>query len=646
MTQGPDRELPADAVRRAIRESHFLKSVAAARGDTGESRELRALTPDEIVILKAMHNGAEDWARIRVVKDFNPHKVVGSYFSGDIELGSFREKVHLDDGVSLGSGIYNSDLSNVRVGDNVFIGNVSLLANYVIGDGAVIQGCGRVVCTGRTLFGNGKKISLGLETPGRETAIFAEITCEVAAQICAHRRHDTIAAYDAAIGDYVALAASQVGIVGPGAVVQNTPRVVDTYIGPRAEIDSATAIENSTILSGPDEVTIVGTGSVVRDSIIQWGSRVETHALVEHSVCCEYSFVDSHGIVRASLIGPNSGVAAGECLHSLLGPFVGFHHQALLISAFWPDGKGNIGYGANIGSNHTGKAPDQEIWPGEGLFFGLGVNVRFPADFSNSPYSVIAAGVSTLPQRVEMPFSLLTIRSEMIDGISPAFNELLPGWVLSDNIFAIRRNERKYAVRNKARRSPCGFEVFRPDTVDLMIRARTMLRRVDEAPSRTAVDTAGRPVYTEKDVPGLGKNFMKETARLEGISAYTFYIRLYALKGLLFAVKFCLQQNVNPSKALEPGFINDPRYVHELAVMNMEFPGWTVRELLNELAASHDRLAADTLLSKEKDDFRGVRVIPDYAAVHTQARDDQFVRTTTTETEELKAEVALLLKRL
>src|SRR5438093_5611883 len=112
-------------------------------------------------------------------------------------------------------------------------------------------------------------------------------------------------------------------------------------------------------------------------------------------------------MVTASISGPNSGVAEGEVTASLLGPFVGFHHQALLIAALWPEGKGNVGYGANVGSNHTSKAPDQEFWPGEGTFFGLGVNIKFPADFSRAPYSIIASGVATLPQRVTFPFSLL-----------------------------------------------------------------------------------------------------------------------------------------------------------------------------------------------------------------------------------------------
>lgn len=59
--------------------------------------------------------------------------------------------------------------------------------------------------------------------------------------------------------------------------------------------------------------------------------------------------------VTHSILGPDSGVGSGECHHSLVGPFVGFHHQALLIAAIWPLGRGNVGYGANVGSNHTSR---------------------------------------------------------------------------------------------------------------------------------------------------------------------------------------------------------------------------------------------------------------------------------------------------
>ena len=72
----------------------------------------------------------------------------------------------------------------------------------------------------------------------------------------------------------------------------------------------------------------------------------------------------------SSVLGSFTTVAEGEVSSSLVGPFVGFSHQSLLVAAFWPAGRGNIGYGANVGSNHTGKRNDQELWAGEGVFYG------------------------------------------------------------------------------------------------------------------------------------------------------------------------------------------------------------------------------------------------------------------------------------
>jgi hypothetical protein len=646
---------PAEAVRRALQESEFLRGVLTARHLSPQSRGLRQLTPAEITTLEGQHNAAEEWSRVWVAKDFNPHKVVGCYFSGDIYLGNFREKVSLEQGVKIGSGVYNSDLCNVSVGDNALVSNNDMIANYRIGSHAVVQGCGSVCCTDDTTFGNGLKASLGLETPGRETAFFAELTVEVAAQIASFRKDKTkLQEYDQAIAEYLQQATSRFGVIEAHAMVKNTPKVLNTYVGHHSVIDAASWVENVTIVSSQDESVRIASGAVVRDSILQWGARIESHAIIERSICCEHSFVDNHGKLKHSLLGPNSGLSSGECAYSLVGPFVGFHHQSLLIAAFWPQGKGNIGYGANVGSNHTSKAADQEIWPGEGAFFGLGVSVKYPADYSKAPYSIIATGVSTLPQRVEMPFSLINGRAESIEGISPAYNEILPGWVLSDNIYTVRRNERKYAIRDKASRSRTGFEVFRPDIVDLMVNARKSLQKLESnlTPAKAALqragvlDSASRPVFTDKDIPAIGKNFMKETARLEGIEAYTFYIRMYALKGLYFGVRFCLQHEREANRVLEHNYINDSRYEHELALLHSEFPNKNVRELLNELVAAHEKMCADTLLSKEKDNFRGVRIIPDYAEIHVPASDDPFVKATIQETEELKRDIQEILKKI
>jgi hypothetical protein len=525
-----------------------------------------------------------------------------------------------------------------------------MIANYHIGDYAIVQGCGNLLCTGSTSFGNDQRASLGIESPLRMTAFFAEIDVETAAHV-AGRRDDLElqASYEQAVCDYRRQATSSVGIIEAFASVKHTAKLVNVFVGAHAVIDSATWLENCTILSNAKEVTCVASGAIIKNSIIQWGSRIESHALVEQSICCEHSYVDSHGKVSSSLIGPNSGISSGECLFSLLGPFIGFHHQSLLIATYWPSGKGTVGYGANIGSNHTSKAPDQEIWPGEGMFFGLGCSIKFPADFSQAPYSIVASGVTTLPQQMKMPFSLINERAESIEGVSPAYNEILPGWVLSDNIYTVRRNERKFAIRDRAIRNHCGFEVFRPEIVDTMVYARKALRKIAGTKNTRILRKNDRPIYTDKDIPCLGKNFLKETARLEGIEAYTFYIRLYALKGLYFAIRFCLQHPNHKEtlpRVLEPHFIDDPRYEHELKLLLEEFPGIKVSSMLEELVVAHEKMYADTVLSKEKDNFRGIRIIPDYANVHMPATDDPFVLDTKKETDEIKQHVKEILPQL
>ena len=133
---------------------------------------------------------------------------------------------------------------------------------------------------------------------------------------------------------------------------------MNVLIGECAVIDAA-HVSDSTVLSSAAEASGVLGGAHVSGALVQEGCTIDSLGVVERAVMCEHTHVEKHGKLLRSLLGPNSGVSEGEVSSSLVGPFVGFHHQALLISALWPEGKGNVGYGANVGSNHTSKAPDQ-----------------------------------------------------------------------------------------------------------------------------------------------------------------------------------------------------------------------------------------------------------------------------------------------
>ncbi len=624
--------------------SSFAASIARLKGAKGKSRlfgdRVRALTEDEIERLKAGGNRCSDWSRILVTEEFTPENIAGTTFIGDCVVGALKgDGVSAEEGVSLPSGIYDSTVVNCEIGDGCLVSKVSLISNYILKENSVVFDTGALSASTECKFGNGREIAIGIETGGREVLSYAEITIPVATAV-ATRRGDKgfLEAYADFVKSYIEKCSAPFGVVEPGSVIRHTPRVDDVYLGEGATIDSATVVQNATLLSTLEERTGISHGAYVRNSCIQYGCDVTSMAIVDDAVLTEHSHVERHGKVTQSIIGPNTGVAEGEITASLIGPFVGFHHQAMLIAALWPDGKGNVGYGANVGSNHTSKAPDQEIWCGEGFFFGLGVNVKFPSDFMEAPYGLIATAVDTLPQKVEFPFALINKPFRAIEGMPPAYNEIFPAWVLYDNLYTVLRNEGKYKKRNKARRTEFVFDVFRRDIVEKMIKARDRLKGV----------TKVKEQYTDKDIPGLGKNFMMEESRTKGIDTYSLFIEYFALQGLADRVAGLLDAGGKDLVALVYEAKTD---VHEWeyrrALLHSEgYAGRSIPENLGRLADIQERIAQDTQRSKERDDIRGKKIINDYSEANTLAPDDGFVKETWEKSNAARVELKDLVSRL
>jgi len=57
-------------------------------------------------------------------------------------------------------------------------------------------------------------------------------------------------------------------------------------------------------------------------------------------------------------------------------------------------------------------------------------------------------------------------------------------------------------------------------------------------------------------------------------------------------------------------------------------------------------MVEDIRVSKEKDDFRGARIIPDYTTAHVPAAQDRFVLTAMKDHADLKAEIEGYLRKL
>jgi hypothetical protein len=636
-----DRLIEQIRVTRA--RSDFVRAMESVRHDGGVAQALgdcalRPLCRSEIAQLESQGNVAADWSRLQVAEGFDWRKVQNSSFYGDVVLGRFARSMTLADGLELPAGVYRCTLGNCVVGHDALLRDVRFLCNYVVCSEALVLDCGVVECSAGATFGNGSSLALGIQSGGREVAVFAEIDVEVATRIALARESaSALAEYGQAVVEYAGAVRSNRAVVGTRALLRGTPRIRNTFIGSHATIDGATLVSDCTILSSLQEPVHVESGACVTNSILQWGSRVSTMAIVERSVLVEHSFVEQHGKVIESVIGPNSGVAKGEVASSLVGPFVGFHHQALLIATLWPAGKGNVSHGANVGANHTSKAPDQEFWPGEGMFLGLGVNIRFPADFTESPYSIVACGVTTPPQKTRFPFALINAPSARPSKLSSTYNQIIPAWVLAEDFYALKRSEAKFQSRNKARRSQIPLSIFRPEIVDLM---RDACRRLDAIGEK-------KEFYTERDIDGLGKNFLEEKDRQSALEAYRFFIRYYALLALKDQVQIGLHARNDGSShrvLLQPS--SNSHWEHARRILAEELGIRNVVTGLRQLPSMLEKIGQAVERPKAKDDERGVRIIADYAVVHPTASQDIIVQQTWKETRRLQFETKELLALL
>jgi hypothetical protein len=398
---------------------------------------------------------------------------------------------------------------------------------------------------------------------------------------------------------------SDYAFVGTGACLERVSLIENCYIGPGAVIRGASVIRRCVLAPSSENPIHAGEVVQIEDSVLEPGSRVDSAAQVRRSLLLECSCMDRAGQVDNTILGPNTHVSKGEITASLLGPFTGFHHQALLIAALWPEGHGNVAYGSNVGSNHTGRKPDQEIRPGEGTFFGLGCSIKFPADFTAAPYSLFATGVITLPQRLAFPFSLVTPPLDSAPETAFGFNEILPGWMWGENAYALIRNAYKHLDRNRAHRhvlpdpavpegSPLrgsflSAGLFAPRIVNCVIHALLVLRGASKP----------QEIYLEKELPGLGKNFLRGKRWAGAMTVYEDYLRFALCRALLW----------NPVAAPLPSEAS-PIFA-ALGLKKKASPGFDPAALFQDLIRSVESSLA-------RDGKRGREVFHDYGAFHEE----------------------------
>ena len=331
--------------------------------------KLRNLTAEEVATLEHNGNRCEDWNRVLVEANFDPARIHRSTFMGDVRLPAFYGTLLLPGDVSFPTGIYDSLVHNCIV-ENALVYKVSMLSNVLVRSSAVVHNVGTLVSSGKINFMIGSTMSVGNEMGGRELLVFPDITMDlVEAQLFHKAEADVQQSFEEQLKNFREEISLPFGVVGKGAVVSNTNIVRNSWIGAHSRVEGAAKIRNTIILSSLEESTHIYDSVIIENSDLQMGVKVHTGAEVQRSVLMSKSKVGCKAIVKSSIIAPCCHIEEGEVNSSYMGPLTQMHHHSLLIAALWPDGCGNLGYGANVGSNHTGRMPDQEIMPGQGMFF-------------------------------------------------------------------------------------------------------------------------------------------------------------------------------------------------------------------------------------------------------------------------------------
>jgi len=590
--------------------SRFVKDVARL---SSRRRELiqrcEPAGTDQIAVLKANGNSCEDWRQLLLGPSFDPDLVHGSQFFGQcVLMGPIAEQAPLaGPGQALfPPGIYNSTLQNCVVDCGVALYHCAELVGYYIGQGCSIS-ASRLVATAAELRLESPElyaadalnpmnlVEAGLETGGRSLPFIPEMTLELARLIAENPADpDCLQEIEQAIAARQTQTADGYRLIGPGSCISHCRLLRNSFVAGTTVIDGAEYITESVLLSAANNGTRVSGGAGLSGVILQESVTVSTGAQVRSSILLSGSGAQEGARIRDCLIAGGTVVAAGEATASFLGPFVGMHHSSLLIAAYWPDGRGNIGYGANVGSNHTSRMPDQEIHPGEGMFFGLDTVVKFPAHFRRAPYTVVASGVTTLPQRLELPFSLI-LEDTPPAGIAAGLTRIIPGWMLRDNMYAVIRSEHKL----KHRAGPFVGDGFDPSPFrqDIAVYVRLALERLRSLPEAD--------LYLPKDLAALGKNYMRKDDLSPAIAAYEDYLVIVAGRELTRA---------KARAEAQAEIVEETPSSQEQQQLLLRYS-----ELLGTFP---ERVAA----SRRKDMERGKRIIPDYERTHAAPEDEQILQ--------------------
>ncbi len=426
------------------------------------------LLPEAITILKKNGCWSRHWSKVMVSKSFDPTRIAGTIFRGDVRIGRLDGHFTPKDGIIRYAGIFDANLHNVVIGDNCHISNVNgWLSNLIIEDNVLMEDVGSIVCQGETSFGNGHAIEVLNEGGGRELKITEMTSAQTAYLSTLYRHdHDLIASLDSLADAYANSVRSDRATIGEGSIIFHCQNIVNVKIGKGTILRGVQNLKEGSIASSPNARTFVGDGVIAKNFIIQKGAHVSDGALINGSLIGEYARIGKQFSAENSVMFCNSEGFHSEVCSIFGGPYTVTHHRSTLLIAgmfsFFNAGSGTnqSNHMYKLGPLHQGiierggktGSSSYLLWPSRvGAFSAIMGKHHANFDSSDFPFSYVNEenGHSTLVPGMNF-FTVGTLR----DGLK---------WPTRD-----RR-------QHKDKLDQLNFEVLSPYTGQKMIKGITIL---------------------------------------------------------------------------------------------------------------------------------------------------------------------------
>lgn len=576
------------------------------RFQENSATDYRPLTKQEITILQSNRNRSNNWDDVLVRDGIDIHLIEECTFYGLVRIGKLEPYFLEFSEVRFPVGLYHSQIVSCDIGNNVSISNVDFLSRYIIEDDVIIANVNEMSCTSHSKFGNGilkegekedVRIWLELcnENGGRKVLPFDGMLPGDAWLWTKYRGDQTLMSafkkftetrFDTLHGHY--------GVVGERTVIKNCRIIKDVKIGSDAYIKGANKLKNLTVNSTANAKSQIGEGCEMVNGIMGVGSRAFYGVKAVRFILSPFSQLKYGARLINSYLGENATVSCCEVLNSLIFPAHEQHHNNSFLCAALLMGQSNMAAGATIGSNHNSRGADGEIQAGRGFWPGLCVSLKHNSKFAT--FTMITKGNYPAELNIPLPFSLVANEEHSNSLV------IIPAYWFMYNMYAILRNEKKFAARDKRinKLQQLEYSFLAPDTVNEMIRAVELLKKF----TGRAFYKANKMIGSDDDYIKKGESLlehnspilpklqilageMENSKRLvrilkvqEAYNAYKKMIRYYAGKEI---TNFILENKIHSVAALHQHIHFEPKRSNWVNVGGQLIPRNQLDQLLNNI---------------------------------------------------------------